>query len=344
MTPQTALARAVVALSFLGCSIEQTGGAPGETGGSGGSVLGGFGGDGAGGGAGGAAGTAPAGCSAGFQCVPQAPPQWGYAFLALAPFSAGQPTGPSCPDGADPQAFFTEPAGAGTCTACSCGPLQGGACSVPLVCGYNSTCASFQDFTQNDGDCQMKSGSPTLSCLLGGPTVTAAGTCAASGGAPAPMDPWKKRADFCPAKGASACGAGSECVPLGSDVYAASVCVYLPGDHACPSDWPTRTVIFQKHLDERKCSPCTCTQGTVTCLAEYEFYDDGICSGSGKKVATTSCTDVSGHINDFWLGWSYKRTKSPVLGGTCAPSGGAASGEIGGDPNSAITVCCRPAS
>lgn len=345
MTPKPAPARVLVALLALGCSIELRGGAPatGGAAGSGGNVFGGFGGvggDGAGAGAGGVAGTAPTTCAAGFQCVPELPEQWGYAFVSVAPYSETQP-GPKCPDGADPQPFFSDPAGGGSCVPCDCGPIQGGACTVPLVCGYNSTCASFQDFTKTNGDCNGQTGGPTLSCMLGGPTMTTPGTCTPSGGTPAPMNSWKLRADLCPTKSSASCGTGSACVPLGSDVYASSICIYLPGEHGCPSDWPTATLIFQKALDQRKCSECTCVPGAVTCSAEYEFYDDGLCAGGGKKVSSTTCTDVSDKINDFWPGWGYRRTKAPVLGGGCTPGGGIPSGSISGDPNTAITVCCR---
>ncbi len=330
----------------LACSIELTGSADPDSGaaGSGGSTLGGFGGGGAsddaGAGAGGVAGS-PSSCASGFQCVPTASVQWAYAFLALDVFANA--AGPTCPDGADPQTYASLPSGAGGCAPCQCAPLQGGACTVPLLCAENATCANAQSYTRTDGDCAGKTGSPTLSCMLGPPTVVTPGTCAASGGSVTQMDPFEKRASLCLVKEGPACGATSTCVPVGTGVYAPSVCVYLPGEQTCPGDWPTSTVIYQKHVDQRVCSPCTCSPGSVTCLAEYQFYDDMLCAGSGKKVASTACTNVSGAINDFWAGWGYKRSGAPVQGGGCVPGGGLPSGGIVGDPNAAITVCCRQA-
>lgn len=335
----------------LACSIELTGGAGPDSGaaGGGGSTLGGasgsggFGGDGAsaGAGSGGVAGSSPSTCDEGLQCVPTASLPWAYAFLSLDAYA--NPQGPTCPDGAEPQMFSSLPSGAGACVPCQCAPLQGGACSVPLLCAENATCSSPQSYTQNDGDCVGKTGSPTLSCMLGPSTVVTPGTCAASGGSVAPMDPFQKRASLCLVKEGPPCGAGSSCVPVGTGVYAPSVCVYLPGEQKCPSGWPASTVIYQKHIDARACSPCTCSPGAVTCHAEYQFYDDMLCAGSGKKVASTACTNVSGAINDFWAGWGYKRSGAPVQGGGCVPGGGIPSGGIEGDPNAAITVCCRPA-
>lgn len=333
----------LLALLVVACSLDQTGAASvdGGTGGGDASVLGGFGGDGASAGAGGTAGSEPATCGAGQQCVPKPGSQWGYAFLAVEPFSAAP--GPTCPDGATPLAFGSAPAGPGSCAPCQCGPLQGGSCTVPLLCAENATCAGPQSYTKTDGNCSGKSGSPTLSCMLGPATVAAPGSCAPSGGAVSALDPFQKRASLCLVKSGSPCGEGSECVPVGTDVYAPTLCVYLPGEQACPSGYPTATVIYQKHLDQRACSACACTPGAVTCVAEYEFYDDMLCAGGGQKVASAACTNVSGKINDFWAGWSYQRTASPVMGGSCVPSGGAPSGQIVGDPNGSITVCCRPA-
>ncbi|MBI3202661.1 MAG: hypothetical protein HYZ29_14070 [Myxococcales bacterium] len=341
--PLAFLRACLVASLALACSVEPLGEAPGDAGpaGAGGSTLGGFGGDGASAGAGGTGGSQPVACGAGQECVPKAGPQWSYAFLVVDPFSTAP--GPTCPDGATPQMFGTEPAGAGTCAPCQCGPLQGGSCTVPLLCAENGTCAGPQGYTKTNGDCVGKTGSPTLSCQLGPPTVVTPGSCAPTGGAVAPLEPFQKRASLCLLKAGSPCGDGSECVPVGTGAYAPNICIYLPGEQACPSDYPTATIIHQKHVDQRKCSPCVCTPGAATCSAEYAFYDDMLCAGGGQKVSSAACTEVSGKINDFWAGWSYQRTLAPVLGGSCVPSGGTPGGQIVGDPNGALTVCCRAA-
>jgi hypothetical protein len=179
--------------------------------------------------------------------------------------------------------------------------------------------------------------------MLGGPTITTPGTCVASGGALEAAAPWKQRASFCPMKSSGGCASGGDCVPLGSGAYADRVCIYLPGEQPCPTDFPSRTVVYQKSLDQRTCSPCSCAPGALSCTAEYEFFDDGLCLFGSKSFSSSTCTNLSGAINDFWLGWSYKRSKAPSLSGGCVAGGGLPGGQFAGDPNTALSVCCRPA-
>jgi hypothetical protein len=75
---------------------------------------------------------------------------------------------------------------------------------------------------------------------------------------------------------------------------------------------------------------------------EYKFYDDAVCAGGSQPVNSPACVDLSGHINDFWLGWSYQRSGTGTVTGTCPASGGKASGALVGDPASSLTICCRP--
>lgn len=355
MTGNLLFACALGALSVLGCSIELKGGAAPDAGGgsgagaTGGAPLGGFGGDGGvgglagAGGSAGAAGAPPTACSTGFQCVPKAPAGWGYAFLSEGTYVASEPAGPICPDGSEPQKFFSNPAGQGTCSACTCGAMTGGACSVSLLCSGDATCSVSTDYTETSGGCKGKSGSPSLHCRLGNPNVTTPGSCEPSAVAPIQGDPWKNRADVCPGKPATACGPASECLPQGTGTYAASICIYLPGDQLCPSDWPQRKPVFQKYLDTRSCAPCSCAPGVMDCTAEYKFWDDATCLFDNQKLSSTNCTDVSGTINSFWPAWGLERTKSPTLVGGCIPGGGTPVGKIVGDPNTALTVCCRNA-
>ncbi|MFO0571349.1 MAG: hypothetical protein U0263_37315 [Polyangiaceae bacterium] len=356
MSPRTALLPLLLATAALGCGLETEGqasldagngassGAAGTpSGGSGGTSAGGSGGAGTGGVAGsGSGGSTPVNCASDMQCVPAAPAGWSYAFHVKSPFSSSVSVGPKCHDGADPQRFYSEPV-ASSCQACACGPLGGGQCNVQLLCAGNSTCAGpGTGYTVDDGDCHGHSGGPTLSCMLGPTTVLQPGTCTPSGGAPVAADPFQKSDDVCPVQPGASCGSGSMCVPKAAGVYAGKVCVFLPGDQACATDYPQKSVIFQKALDERKCSACTCTPATSTCLAEYKFYDDAFCATSGTSVNSTTCKDVSSTINVFTLAWGHERTKAPYLTGTCTAGGGVPSGAFAGDPNAAVTLCCRP--
>ena len=326
-----------------------SGGGVGGSSGTGGDATGGSGGTGGSGATGGSSGTGGSpsgganGCPLGEQCVPKVASGWSYAFLGKAAYSPTAPAGAACHDGSTPDRFYIDPVGAAQCAACNCGTLQNGACSVPLLCATNKTCQGATDWSQGDGSCQGKSGSPDLSCKLGPAIFSAPGACPPGGGQLLTADPWKQVADLCVAKASVTCASNSECVPTPTGAYAGSVCVYLPGDQACPTDYSTKALIFKKSMDTRACSACSCGSGSPACAgAEYKFYDDGLCAGSSQTVNSTACVDLTDHINNFWVGWGYRRSGTGSVTGTCPPSGGQPSGSLTGDPAASLSVCCRP--
>jgi hypothetical protein len=349
----------VLALSLWGCGLDlkgddlagfgggvvHSGGASsgGASSGGGGAATGG-----SGGGAAGAAGNAAGAgsCLPDEQCVPAVPQGWSFGFLAGADFSPTAPPGETCWDGAAPHRYYANPSSGAECAPCSCGPLANGSCKVPLLCSNNTSCSSFQDYSQGNGDCQYKSGGGTLACMMGTPTIVSPGSCAPSGGDLVVVDTWTQIADLCTVPTGGQCGASMQCLPRGGGSYAGYACAYMPGDQTCPAGYDARTVVYGENdfTDTRSCSACTCTVGTPQCVgAEYEFFDDGLCIEGSTKVNSTSCKDLSSTINAFWPAWSYRKRSDPVVTGSCAPVGGTPAGALTVKSGVGLTVCCRNA-
>lgn len=284
-------------------------------------------------------------CAPGYQCVPAAPLGWiGYARTRGDVY--GAPEGPPCTDGGAPTRYSSSPAGGPQCSACSCGPLTGATCgTAPIWCfpGSSSCGGTAEDWTGKfaDGQCHGGPGSiNSLSCKLGPIPVTNPGTCTPSASDFANKDPFLGATDVCrfQSQPGGGCGASEVCIPRGAGDYAGYVCVELPGDQVCPTGWGAKAVGYTGMTDTRACGACSCTVQAVSCAgAEYGFWDGGLCDLDSEKVGSEQCKDVSG-LTDFDL-WSYRRTKLPGAGGSCAPSGGQPQGSV--YPTGAITFCCR---
>lgn len=111
----------------------------------------------------------------------------------------------------------------------------------------------------------------------------------------------------------------------------------LPGE---PPTYSERFVFYRDIVDERTCSPCTCTPvAPSTCEARVSTYEDAAC---GQPIATTTvdsegaCVDPPaamrlGSLSAEWL------VNAP---GSCAPGGGALTGT---EPTlDIVTLCCLP--
>jgi hypothetical protein len=384
---------ALLGVALSGCGADTTGVFQSETGGSQGSTStgsastgtggnggGGVGGAGAAGGAGGSSTSSTGGmgggsggaedcldgkdndgdgqvdcadsdCTAGYTCVDAAPQGWeGYFLVEQGDYPIADP---ACATGTTPQVFYAEPAGPAECSACTCGDLQGAACSPPqLSCYSGGQCGGNAiDWTQAlaDGTCQKPTnllpngGFTGLSCKQTGQAqVKSAGSCAPSTSELTNKDPWKREIVACASPGAGkGCGGKSACVPKPVEA-GQSVCIRRDGAEACPAGWTAAVQVFQNGTDSRACGACECAAQTSCAGGVYTFHDTNGCTPAGAgntppiDVNDGTCRNVGGQLDQG--SWSAQATL-PQPQGACTPKGGAPSGAM--QPEGPVTFCCR---
>lgn len=286
-------------------------------------------------------------CVPGHSCLPTAPAGWeGYARIEEGPLDGNDP--PSCPDATDPEVFFREPAPA-MCSACSCGAPDA-ECSYPEVAAWigTTTCAGQPavEITDllDDGQCYeplLATNAPRSVALLGASALLDSGTCAPDGGELGVTAPWLTRVAACEVAAPFGGGcAGGVCAAAGSGDYDGPACIGRSGEEPCPAGWPTQTIVYADAVDDRQCAACVCGAATPsTCTGgSYTIYDlDGCNDANTIVVDSTACVNVS----DQWelMTGSALATPPVAAGGSCAASGGAATGEVVG--MMPRTFCCQ---
>ncbi|MDC3953187.1 hypothetical protein KEG38_05000 [Polyangium jinanense] len=288
---------------------------------------------------------ADADCTEGFTCVDEAPAGWSYTWTA-----EGDATPTSCEPGFQPEELFTDPAGAAECSACTCGDLQGAACSTPgLQCHTNSNNCfgggeSWSGAFQN-GACAKPTNllgfAISLSCRLNGTAmVTSPGSCPPSVSDFQNKEPFAGKITVCDAKTSNGgCGAGSACAPKPA-ADTESLCLRQEGEHACPNGF-TQVVSYKSATDTRACSACACESDTTCTGGQYVFYDLDMCVAEGASTAriavdSNTCRNVSGQLDSN--SWSVEQVPA-MPSGSCTPTGGAPTGEV--TPEGAVTFCCK---
>ncbi|WP_281320020.1 hypothetical protein [Polyangium sp. y55x31] len=286
---------------------------------------------------------ADADCTEGFTCVDEAPAGWSYTWAA-----EGDVVPASCEAGAGAEVLFTDPAGAAECSACTCGTLEGAACSTPgLQCHTNTgNCfgngESWTGAFQN-GACAKPTNllglSISLSCRLNGTAmVTSPGSCPPSVSDFQNKEPFAGKIAACGAKTSNGgCGAGSACAPKPA-ADTESLCLRQEGEHACPDGF-TQIVSYKNATDTRACSACAC-EPDATCMGgQYRFFDYDMCMAGGDNpiaVDSGTCRNVSAPLDSNT--WSVQQVPA-TPSGSCVPTGGAPTGEL--TPEGAVTFCCK---
>lgn len=283
-----------------------------------------------------------------FECTDPAPGGWeGYYRINTKAYPNMAPS--MCPDGLPPSPFFDTPSPGG-CTACTCGAWGNAACAPPtLQCYTNANnCMGNQliDLTglTADGACFNVPNipmNPARSCTLTAlASVKDSGSCPPSGGALMFPEPWANQDDVCgqPIGGGSGCAGGQVCVPSGAGDYSGPVCIRKMGQHACPAGFPTKIEAATGENDDRACNACQCGVSGVTCTGGgYTVHDQDNCGGSNVAVNAMACVVVTNQL-DGDTGAISGTTPAPA-NGTCAPSGGEASGSV--MPQGVVTFCCK---
>jgi hypothetical protein len=286
-------------------------------------------------------------CVPGHECLAEPPLGWeGYARAEATAFSDADP--PPCPGGGDAESLYSDPAPA-TCTACAC-DAPDAACAAPPVSVWigSTTCSSANvvDITGgvDDGQCYeptLSSASTRSMALTGPSTLLDPGTCATSGGELTVTASWETRVAVCEVSGPFGGGcADGVCAPAGSGDYDGPACISRSGEEPCPAGWPAQTIVYADAVDDRQCGACACgaASGSTCGGGSYTIYDlDGCNDANTVVIDSTTCVDVS----DQWemSTGSALATLPVAAGGSCAASGGAATGAVTGlMPR---TICCQ---
>jgi hypothetical protein len=305
-------------------------------------------------------------------CVSAVPTGWtGY----YAVFSGAPATDPSCPT-AFPTSAYLGNAGltapADTCSACACATPTGETCTLPLsytvedgTCGATSYCSGTYTLTSSwtggcTGNTEFAGGTDTCGAS-GGPncnegsapcnvsvTVPAAtstgGTCTESGGT-ATVTPtsWSTLGVACNGETTvtTGCTGGAICAPKPPSPFESGLCISKAGDVTCPAGpFTTQYVFYTGVTDDRGCSDCSCAAASgTTCSATITLYSAqtiNTCTGPVAAVTTGGCADLTG--NPTVAG--REASGITTSGGSCAASGGAATGSA--TPSTPTTFCCIP--
>ncbi len=211
-----------------------------------------------------------------------------------------------------------------TCT-CACGPLTGN-------CLFR-----IQEYL--DDDC---TGSVTSRILAPGvcyvtrdeaddfrPQVQATGSCAPDASTTvAPLDAGTLAIGCSPTVPAG-CDDGICVPPPPAD---SRICVRPSGDSVtCPVEYPSKIDLPAGVEDTRGCTPCTCA-ASPSCTFQYKLYDSDDCTGTAPTLTDSNCHTENG-ID------SVKLLTTNVTG-SCAPNGGAPTGDVA--VTSVSALCCLP--
>jgi hypothetical protein len=229
-------------------------------------------------------------------------------------------------------------------------------------CGQQLTyIGTFQDPAMWDGTCTSNGGGyqgGTNTCGANGtsacnqsvnvaPAAVTGATCSPMGGAPSFPSVWDNLGRGCgdvpmTAKG---CNGGQVCLPKPVAPYVKGTCIASSGVKACPAGSFSDQHIFYQGVanDTRSCTQCSCNPATGgTCGIDVTIYADQSPNTCATPVATASsgsCTNFAG--NPYVIGRTDVVTKQPS-GGTCAATGGQATGSVSPDAATATTYCCIP--
>jgi hypothetical protein len=165
------------------------------------------------------------------------------------------------------------------------------------------------------------------------PSPSSSGSCAANSNHTLPTPQWATAARTCSGGSATGadCGSGKQCIPRAQDPY--KLCVYQPGDVACPSAlYSEKHLAYEGFADTRACSTCSCGAAQSTCGGTVTLFSTATCGTSAAGSIGAGCKSLSAFANPP-LG---RYTANPS--GTCAPSSSTLSGEV--TTNGATTFCC----
>ena len=237
----------------------------------------------------------------------------------------------ACPSGWATADGFTNPSASdGACT-CNCNVTQNPDCTNGKIlrafddtssptCGNNAT-----TLNGNGGLCTQIGGT-----LFFNHTHYVADPPPPSGGAcqfDAQLDNKKLTGTA-----ARVCAPPQSC--LGQICDGGAVCVATDGDHACPSDFPTKTLVGEAVT--ATCGSCGSCTAAGTCTGTISFYQDQLCQTTGTNVtADAVCKantigSTTGFVAYTWSGSLAKASCAGTPSSTATPA-----------LANPVTVCCK---
>jgi len=281
-------------------------------------------------------------------CADAVPAGWTGPVTLFDQSGPPAPTAPACPtsfptDAYDGHADLVVPAP--TC-GCACGAATGAQCGGSSVQFFTDPTCMIP--------CNMGSyGLPVGLCVTTGcasnpaafeltaPGIVFGGSCAPQGTSTIPPSTWNTTARACgTAPAAGECSGSGVCVATPPAPFA-KVCVYQAGTAMCPAGaYSVGHVFYGGVSDSRACSGCSCGSPTgASCTgAQVQGFsvNTGTCGGTAVALPYgPACETLGVTVN------GEQETTAPTANnGTCAPSGGQASGTA--TPATPTTICCAP--
>jgi hypothetical protein len=162
----------------------------------------------------------------------------------------------------------------------------------------------------------------------------------------APPLEWDQYALACGDSGQGAgCDSGA-CVPVPQEPFESGLCVYRPGDVACPAGpYSIRQVLYRGAADSRRCTDCGCGAPTgAECTGTFFAGTDRDCaadvvtmSAPGQCVALPPDPTLPPQVG-FLSSRSFRYQSTGPVGGSCEAAGGVSTGTAAAaDP---VTFCC----
>ena len=224
------------------------------------------------------------------------------------------------------------------CTACTCSPPTGGACSVPTVALYaDQICDDGQTLLVATAwdQCELVNENGIDSVRALNDSKATGGMCIPDGGvATLPPIQSNDAGRVCATERGGGCDARI-CVP--KNTPDTTVCITADGNQLCPDGPYGDRRLFVRHQDDRGCDPCECgaPTGQLCDSGSSRFYESNDCTGGFHGGGLDgSCGIVSG-VDSILI-----TNQSTPTGGACASRGGTPNGTVA--PGEEITLCCLP--
>ena len=237
----------------------------------------------------------------------------------------------ACASGWDTADGFTNPTASDNACTCNCNVTQDPDCTTgKIVRGFDDStspmCTSTATTLQgNGGICTQIGGTLVFNHAhyVADPPPPSGGACTYD----AQLD--KGKLSGTPAR---LCAPPQSC--QGRICDGGAICVAMDGDQACPSDFPTKTLVGDAVTGT--CGSCGSCSATGTCTGTISFYPDQPCQTTSTDVTAdgvckaNSIGATTGFVAYTWAGSLSKATCAGTPSSTATPA-----------LDKPVTVCCK---
>ncbi len=277
--------------------------------------------------------------SLGKQCMGSAPAGWQGPVVVDDSKGAASPCGGDFPTSvlSTDVVFADLEPGTSSC-ACDCQPPTNASCSAAKVSGHidascNTSPLGQQNWSLSGSGCFTIPGSICLTTNLKVQASLQNADCTVQEDHTLPTPTWGTEIRACAGSTAGVCGETETCLPPAP--AGAKVCIYAPGDAACPATGYVQKQVFHEGFsDTRSCSACSCGAPQGDCSASKV---DVYAGSSGCTGSVTSSNKVGSCKKTSVCSLKYSEAKPNI---TCSPSSSTLSGGV--EATGALTFCCMP--